>query len=483
MAERQKEISRLIRLDPAVDYITSSVGQGGTNQGSIFVALKPKSERSEMPEIIARLRRAATSVPGINAIFQPVQNLNLNGGRASRAPYQYTMQSSDIQSLFSLAPEMLLKMQALPQLRDTTSDLKITNPELRIDIDKEKAAAFGLNSDQIRTALYNAYGSRQISTIFTQAADYQVILETGHNFQDDPTALTRVFIRAGAGTGGASSTGGGAASGVSSAPIIPLEQVATMTRSVGPLWINRQSQQASVTLSFNTAPGTAIGDAVEAIRRVEAELKLPPSITTSFTGSAALFQDAQKGQVPLILAAVLTIYIVLGVLYESYIHPLTILSGLPSAGIGALLALWWYGMDLSVIAIIGILLLVGIVKKNAIMMIDFAIERRNEGVDALPAIREAAIIRFRPIIMTTLAAILGAVPIAIGAGAGAELRQPLGIAIVGGLCVSQLLTLYITPVVYYYLDKVDTFLSGRAKREPAKEGFVGAAEPVQQPAE
>ena len=489
MAERQKEISRLIRLDPAVDYITSSVGQGGTNQGNIFVALKPKSERSEMTEIIARLRRTATSVPGINAVFQPVQNLNLNGGRASRAPYQYTMQSSDIQSLFSLAPEMLLKMQALPQLRDTTSDLKITNPELRIDIDKEKAAAFGLNSDQIRTALYNAYGSRQISTIFTQAADYQVILETGHTFQDDPTALTRVFIRAGAGTGGASSTTGaapaaaGASSGVSSAPIIPLEQVATVTRSVGPLWINRQSQQASVTLSFNTAPGTAIGDAVEAIRRVEAELKLPPSVTTSFTGSAALFQDAQKGQVPLILAAVLTIYIVLGVLYESYIHPLTILSGLPSAGIGALLALWWYGMDLSVIAIIGILLLVGIVKKNAIMMIDFAIERRNEGVDALPAIREAAIIRFRPIIMTTLAAILGAVPLAIGAGAGAELRQPLGIAIVGGLCVSQLLTLYITPVVYYYLDKVDTFLSGRAKRAPAKEGFVGAAAPVQQPAE
>ena len=475
MAERQKEISRLIRMDPAVDYITTSVGLGGTNQGSVYIALKPKNERSEMSEIIARLRRAATSVPGINAVFQPVQNLNLNGGRASRAPYQYTMQSSDIQGLYALAPTMLLRMQALPQLRDTTSDLKITNPEMRIDIDKEKAAAFGLTSDQIRTALYNAYGSRQISTIFTQAADYQVILETGHSFQDDPSALTRVFIRAGA--------GGAGAGGVSAAPIIPLEQVATVTRSVGPLWINRQSQQPSVTLSFNTAPGTSIGEAVEAIRRIEAELKMPPSVSTNFTGSAALFQDAQKGQVPLILAAVLTIYIVLGVLYESYIHPITILSGLPSAGLGALFALWWYGMDLSVIAIIGILLLVGIVKKNAIMMIDFAIERRNDGVDALPAIREAAIIRFRPIIMTTLAAILGAVPIAIGAGAGAELRQPLGIAIVGGLCVSQILTLYITPVVYYYLDKVDSFLSGRAKRVPAKEGFAGEVEPVQQAAQ
>ncbi len=482
MAERQKEISRLIRMDPAVDYITSSVGAGGTNQGSIFVALKPKSERAPIADVIARLRRAATSVPGINAVFQPVQNLNLNGGRASRAPYQYTMQSSDIKGLYDVAPEMLLKMQALPQLRDTTSDLKITNPEMRIDIDKEKAAAFGLTSDQVRVALYNAYGSRQISTIFTQAADYQVILETGHSFQDDPSALTRVFIRAGTGGGGAAAGAGGSSGGASSAPIIPLEQVATISRSVGPLWINRQSQQPSVTLSFNTAPGTAIGEAVEAIRRIEAELQLPPSISTSFTGSAALFQDAQKGQVPLILAAVLTIYIVLGVLYESYIHPITILSGLPSAGLGALLALWWYGMDLSVIAIIGILLLVGIVKKNAIMMIDFAIERRNEGVEALPAIREAAIIRFRPIIMTTLAAILGAVPIAVGAGAGAELRQPLGIAIVGGLCLSQILTLYITPVVYYYLDKVDTYLSGRSKRKPAPEGLIGESGPASQAA-
>ena len=474
MAERQKEIARLLRADPAVDYMTTSVGQGGTNQGSVFIALKPKSERAPMPEIIARLRRAATSVPGINAVFQPVQNLNLNGGRASRAPYQYTLQSSDITGLFALAPNMLQKMQALPQLRDTTSDLKITNPEMRIDIDKEKAAAFGLTSDQIRVALYNAYGSRQISTIFTQAADYQVILETGHNFQDDPSALSRVFIRAGAGGGGG---------GASSAPIIPLEQVATVSRSVGPLWINRQTQQPSVTLSFNTAPGTSIGEAVEAIRRVEAELQMPPSISTNFTGSAALFQDAQKGQGVLILAAVLTIYIVLGVLYESYIHPITILSGLPSAGLGALVALWWFGMDLSVIAIIGILLLIGIVKKNAIMMIDFAIVRRNEGVDALPAIREAALIRFRPIFMTTLAAILGAVPIAIGSGAGAELRQPLGIAIVGGLCLSQVLTLFITPVVYYYLDKVDTFLSGRSKREPAPEGFMGEVKPASQAAE
>jgi HAE1 family hydrophobic/amphiphilic exporter-1 len=487
MAERQQQIMKLILADPAVDYITASVGSGGTNQGSVFIALKPKSERGPITNVITRLRRTATSVPGINAVFQPVQNLNLNGGRASRAPYQYTLQSSDIETLFSIAPDMLLRLQNLPQLRDVTSDLKITNPELRIDIDRDKAGAFGLTSDQIRAALYNAYGSRQISTIYTQASDYQVILQTAHKYQDDPSALGRVFIRAGTGTGGSSASGStsgtsgstsgsGSTGGISSAPIIPLDQVATMRRSVGPLWVNRQSQQPSVTLSFNTAPGVSIGEAVEAIRRIETDIKLPPSISTNFTGSAALFQEAQKGQVPLILAAVLTIYIVLGVLYESYIHPITILSGLPSAGIGALLSLQFFGMDLSVIAIIGILLLVGIVKKNAIMMIDFAIERRRDGVDALTAIREAALIRFRPITMTSLAAILGAVPIALGAGAGAELRQPLGIAIVGGLCLSQLLTLYITPVIYFYLDKVDSWLSGRSTG--AQEHEVIAPQPV-----
>jgi len=474
MMDKQLLVVQILIDDPAVESVTTSVGTGGTNQGQMFVALKPKKERGEISAVISRLRSKTNSVTGMTAVFNPVQNLNLNGGRSSRASYQYTLQSGDLPSLYDKSPEMLERMRRLPVLRDVTTDLQIRNPQLTVDIDRERAAAFGVTTDQIKQALYNTYGSRQISTIFTQSADYAVLLEAKGNFRDDPSALGRIYIRAQTGSGGtvAASTqpagglsGGGSGtstpSGLSSAPIVPLDQVASIRRSVGPLTVNRQSQQPAVTLSFNTAPGVSIGEAVEAIRAVERQIGLPATISTNFSGTAALFQDAQKGQVPLILAAVLTIYIVLGVLYESYIHPITILSGLPSAGLGALIALWAFGMDLSVIAIIGILLLVGIVKKNAIMMIDFAIERRNEGLDALPAIREAALIRFRPIFMTTMAAILGAVPIAIGAGAGAELRQPLGIAIVGGLCVSQLLTLFITPVVYYYLDKVDSYLSGR----------------------
>ena len=486
MSERQQQIAAIVAKDPAVDYVTSAIGGGGSNLGNLWIQLKPKSERDKLDIVMNRLRRIVNVVPGITTIFQPVQNLNLNGGRAARAPYQYTLQSADLESLYKSSPEMLTHMQQLSQLRDVTSDLKITNPELRIDIDKGKAAAFGLSSDQIRTALYNAYGSRQISTIYTQANDYQVILETGKDYQNDPTALGRVYIRANssgtpsnttASTGSSStstSTSTSSAS-ISSAPIVPLDQVATIRRAIGPLWINRQSQQPAVTLSFNTAPGVSIGEAVERIKKIETEINLPGSITTSFTGSAALFQDAQKGQVPLILAALLTIYILLGVLYESFIHPITILAGLPSAGLGALIALQMFGLDLSVIAIIGILLLIGIVKKNAIMMIDFAIERRREGgLDASSAIREAAVIRFRPIIMTTLAAALGALPIALGAGAGAELRQPLGIAIVGGLCLSQLLTLYITPVVYIYLDRVDSFIAARTHPQEESDAFAHA---------
>jgi HAE1 family hydrophobic/amphiphilic exporter-1 len=315
-------------------------------------------------------------------------------------------------------------------------------------------------------ALYNAFGTRQISTIFTEANDYQVIIEASNQFQNDPASLGRIYVTAG--------NGG----------LVPLNEVATIRRTVGPLQINRQSQQPAVTISFNLAPDMSLGQAIDAIHAIERDSNLPQSIVTGFTGNAQLFQQALAGQGVLLLAAVLTIYILLGVLYESYIHPITILSGLPSAGLGALLALEYFHMDLSVIAIIGILLLIGIVKKNAIMMVDFAIARRIEGgLDALSAIREAALIRFRPIIMTTMAALLGSLPIALGAGAGSELRQPLGVAIVGGLCVSQLLTLYITPVVYYYLDFVDSFLAGRRRKSVAQTAVaappLNAAEPAE----
>jgi HAE1 family hydrophobic/amphiphilic exporter-1 len=459
MSRRQVLVSKIIQDDPAVQTVTSAVGFGGaTNKGFLFIKLKDKAERGPIDRVMIRLRNATGALPGIRTIMQPVQNLDFTGGRIARAKYQYTLQSGDLDALYAKAPEMEAAIAQLPGLRDVNSDLQINNPETRVDIDREKAAAFGITTDEIRNALYNAYGTRQISTIYTEADDYEVILEATENFQNDTAALGRIRV----------ATPGG--------QLVPLDEVATMRRSVGPLQINRQSQQPAVTISFNLAPDVSLGQAIDSIHALERKVNLPGSIVTGFAGNAQLFQQALAGQGPLLLAAVMTIYILLGVLYESYIHPITILSGLPSAGIGALLALEYFHLDLSVIAIIGILLLIGIVKKNAIMMVDFAIARRTaDGMDAMSAIREAALIRFRPIIMTTLAALLGSLPIALGAGAGSELRQPLGVAIVGGLCVSQLLTLYITPVVYIYLDKIDSVLAGR--RKPAK--ALAAAAPAE----
>ena len=465
MSARQIAVSHLIESDPAVASITSAVGFGGaTNRGFLFMRLKDKDKRDSMEVVMNRLRTATATIPGIRTILMPVQNLDFTGGRIARAKYQYSLQSGDIDALYAKAPEMEQAMTQLPGLRDVNSDLQINNPQWRVDIDRDKAAAFGITADAVRTALYDAFGTRQISTIFTEADDYEVILEASDKFQEDPGALGRIRVSTPTGQ------------------LVPLDEVATMRRTVGPLQINRQSQQPSVTISFNLAPDMSLGQAIEAIHTVERKVNLPVSIITGFAGNAQLIEQALAGQGALLMAAVLTIYILLGVLYESYIHPITILSGLPSAGIGALLALSWLHLDLSVIAIIGVLLVIGIVKKNAIMMVDFALERRREGgMDALSAIREAALIRFRPIIMTTLAALLGALPIALGTGAGSELRQPLGVAIVGGLCVSQLLTLYITPVVYYYLDKIDSALAGRRQtvRKPAaatSEKLAAAAE-------
>jgi len=455
MAEYQIKLNEVISKDPAIDYFTSSAGFGSTNQAFMFIQLKPRAQRDDMGKIIGRLRKAASGIPGINAVFVPIQNFNLNAGRLARAQYQYTMQSGDLATLFASVPKILEQFRKTPELRDVTSDLQIANPQIVVDLDREKAANLGVTSDQVRQTLYNAFGSRQISTIYTASTDYAVILEANRDYQSDPAALSRLFIKN------------------SSGQNVPLEAVANIRRNIGPLSINRQSQQPAVTLSFNLAPDVALGQAVEAIRKAEKIAGLPSSIVTGFAGSAQQFQDSLKGQGLLILAAVLVIYIVLGVLYESFIHPITILSGLPSAGLGALLALQYYKLDLSVIAIIGILMLVGIVKKNAIMMVDFAIERRQSGMDALNAIREAALVRFRPIMMTTFAALFGTLPIALGSGAGSELRQPLGIAVVGGLAVSQLLTLFITPVVYIYLDKIESYFNRRTKTEAELEPQEG----------
>jgi len=367
---------------------------------------------------------------------------------------------------------LLKQIEKTAGLRDVNTDLYISNPQMTIDVDRERAAAYGISVDQIRQELFNAFGTRQVATIYTPANDYPVILESLPEFQADPSALSKIFLKtslSGSGGGAGAVAPGSGVTGASSptGPTIPLSAVTRLVPTVGPLQVNHLGQQPSVTISFNLMPGTSLGQAVDAIHKIERDANLPASISTGFEGSAQIFQQSLQGQGILVLAAVFAAYVVLGILYESFIHPITIISGLPSAGVGALLTLMAFGMDLSVIAMIGIVMLVGIVKKNAIMMIDFAIERRRVGLAAEPAIREACLLRFRPIMMTTFAAIFGALPIAVGAGAGAELRQPLGIAVVGGLVFSQLLTLYITPVIYIYLDRFDRKL--RRRLEPQLE--------------
>ncbi len=475
MYDRQLQIADILRQDPAVSYINSTVGAGGpnptNNYGRFFVALKPRKERHEnSTAVIQRLRAKTNTVTGMATYFQNVQNINITG-RISKSEFQYTLQSSDTETLYRVGPEMLEKISRLPGLRDVTGDLYIKNPQMTMEIDREAAAVYGVSIDQVRQELYNCFGARQVATIYTASNDYQVILECDKRIQDDPTGLSKIYLKTnlnGQATGGglvAPASGSGVnGSTTPTGPVIPISGVTKLTPTVGALQVNHQGQQPSMTISFNLAPGYALGDAVDAIRQVEQDTHLPASIVSGFQGAAQVFQDSLKGQGVLVLAAVFASFVVLGILYESFIHPITIISGLPSAGVGALLVLLWFKMDLSVIAMIGIVMLVGIVKKNAIMMIDFALQRRAVGLSAEEAIREACLLRFRPIMMTSLAAIFGALPIALGAGAGAELRQPLGVSVVGGLLVSQLLTLYITPVVYLYLDKVDLLL--RRRLEP-----------------
>jgi multidrug efflux pump subunit AcrB len=456
MSRLQQEVLDVIARDPDIASWGSAIGGNRPfNTGLVVITLKPRDQRSSSADqVIARLRPQLAKIQGISLFMQAAQDLNV-GGRLSRTQYQYTLQDADIDELNSWAPKIVAKLKTLPQLRDVATDQQTDGGTLSLTIDRDQAARFGIQPALIDQTLNDAFGQRQVTQYFTQRSSYHVILEIDPKLEGIPDTLNHLYL---------------------TSPItgqqVPLSTFAKYTtRKVSYLSISHQGQFPAVTLSFNLGPGVALGDAVNAIQRAVAEIGAPPALLGSFQGNAQAFQESLRTEPYLILAAILTVYIILGVLYESYIHPLTILSTLPSAGMGALLMLMIFHFDLSIIALVGIILLIGIVKKNGIMMVDFAIQAERDGMTPEQAIRQACLLRFRPIMMTTMAALLGAVPLALGHGTGSELRQPLGYTMIGGLLVSQALTLFTTPVVYLYLDRINHWLGrhriGNARKAPA----------------
>jgi multidrug efflux pump len=487
MSDRQQSLTEAILEDPAVESLSSFIGIDGTNTtlntGRIQINLKPLGERKAgVNEIIPRLQSALAGVSGITLFMQPVQDLTVSD-RVSRTQYQYTLEDPNAGELDTWAPQLLDKLKALPQLRDVASDRQNSGLRSSLVLDRDTASRLGFTTTTIDNTLYDAFGQRQVSTMFTEVNQYHVILEVDPRFQQNPSDLDHIYITPSP-AGTTTATISGATSGTSTtssatlaatsgetAPIAaPLSAFAHWETTAGALAINHQGQFPVITLSFNLAPGVALSDAVTAINQAKQELAMPPSIEAAFQGETQAFQASLTSEPLLILAAMITVYIILGVLYESFIHPITILSTLPSAGVGALLALMLFHNDLNVIALIGIILLIGIVQKNAIMMVDFALDaEREQGLTPFDAIYQACLLRFRPILMTTLAAMFGGLPLALGSGTGSELRRPLGIAIVGGLIMSQLLTLYTTPVIYLGFDRLNVWLFGRVER-PADTG-------------
>ena len=467
MVEHQKLVMLEVQKNPNVEGFFSTAGSrgsSGSNQGIIFMRLVQRNKRkASVDEIIQQMRPGLSKLPGIMVFLQNPPPIRI-GGQLTKSLYQLSLQSPDFDELYKYAPILQSKMERLPGLQDVTSDLQIKNPQVNLSIDRDKASALGVSAEKVEDALYYAYGSRQISTIFAPTNQYEVILELLPQYQRDPAALSMLYIRS------------------SQNQLVPLDAVASMKTELGPLSVSHQGQLPSVTISFNLQPGYAIGDAVKNIQKVATQT-LPDHITTNFQGQAQAFQSSTSGMLLLLIMAIFVIYMVLGILYESFIHPITILTALPSAGLGALVTLWLFHVQLSLYAFVGIIMLIGIVKKNGIMMVDFAIEaERNEGKEPEDAIFEACMVRFRPIMMTTMAAFFGTLPIAFGFGAGGEARQPLGLAVVGGLVFSQILTLFVTPVFYVYMDRFQQrYQHGffrRKKREQTEPMVLGSKSPT-----